>query len=37
MRGMFMGLTLDSGVGDLAIKFHVTLEVSSGREAVILH
>jgi hypothetical protein len=27
MRGMFMGLTLDSGVGDLAIKFHVTLEV----------
>jgi hypothetical protein len=29
MRGMFMGLTLDSGVGDLATKFHVTLEVSS--------
>ncbi|GHJ85550.1 hypothetical protein NliqN6_1952 [Naganishia liquefaciens] len=26
MRGMIMGLTLDSGVGDLAIKFHVTLE-----------
>ncbi|KAJ9109148.1 hypothetical protein QFC21_000476 [Naganishia friedmannii] len=26
MRGMFMGLTLDSGVGDLAMKFHVTLE-----------
>ncbi|KAJ9092342.1 hypothetical protein QFC20_007400 [Naganishia adeliensis] len=26
MRGMFMGLTLDSGVGDLATKFHVTLE-----------
>lgn len=31
MRGMFMGLTLDSGVGDLAMKFHVTLEV--GRHA----
>lgn len=28
MRGMIMGLTLDSGVGDLAMKFHVTLEVS---------
>jgi hypothetical protein len=30
-----MGLTLDSGVGDLAIKFHVTLEVSSGSDVVI--
>lgn len=31
-----MGLTLDSGLGDLAIKFHVTLEVSPGRALVIL-
>lgn len=28
MRGMFMGLTLDSGLADLAMKFHVTLEAS---------
>jgi ribulose kinase len=27
MKGMFTGLTLDSGVNDLAVKFHVTLEV----------
>ena len=28
MKGMITGLTLDSGVNDLAVKFHVTLEVS---------
>lgn len=26
MRGMIMGLTLDHGLNDLALKFHVTLE-----------
>ncbi|KAG7529414.1 hypothetical protein FFLO_05686 [Filobasidium floriforme] len=26
MKGMITGLTLDSGVNDLAVKFHVTLE-----------
>ena len=27
MRGSFVGLTLDSGLNDLAKKFNVTLEV----------
>ena len=28
MKGMVTGLTLDSGVNDLAVKFHIALEVS---------
>ena len=28
MKGMITGLTLDSGVNDLAVKFHIALEVS---------
>lgn len=31
MKGMITGLTLDSGVNDLAVKFHIALEVSDAQ------